>query len=117
VDGSCNPYLAATVILAAGLDGIEHKTDPGEPNTDNLYEVPAAEIARRGIRTLPANLLDATRNLAADPVLRAALGRVPRDDGSCEDYVDYFVRVKQKEWYDYHSQVADWEINRYLTLF
>lgn len=117
VDGSCNPYLAATVIIAAGLDGIENKTDPGEPNTDNLYEVPAEEIERRGIRTLPANLLDATRNLAADPVLRSALGRVPLDDGGDEDYVDYFVRVKQREWYEYHSQVADWEIQRYLTLF
>ena len=112
VDGSCNPYLAATVILAAGMDGIENKIDPGEPNVDNLYEVPAEEIARRGIRTLPGNLLDATRNLAADPVLRAALGPVVG-----EDYVDYFVRVKQREWAEYHSRVADWEIERYLTLF
>jgi glutamine synthetase len=112
VDGSANPYLAATVILAAGLDGIDNKIDPGEPNTDNLYEVPAAEIERRGIATLPANLLDATRNLAADPVLRSALGPVVG-----EDYVDYFVRVKQREWAEAHSQVGEWEIRRYLTLF
>src|ERR671928_236775 len=40
IDGSCNPYLAATVVLAAGLDGIQNKLDPGEPNSENLYTVP-----------------------------------------------------------------------------
>jgi glutamine synthetase len=112
VDGSCNPYLAASVVLAAGLDGVERKVDPGEPNMDNLYEVSEEEIRRRGIGILPGNLLDATRNLAEDDVLRGALGRVVD-----EDYVDYFVRVKQKEWAEYHEQVSDWEIRRYLTLF
>jgi glutamine synthetase len=112
VDGSCNPYLAATVILASGVDGIEGKLDPGEPNMDNLYEVPEAEIERRGIPVLPSNLLDATRNLAQDRVLRRALGPVVG-----EDYVDYFVRVKQREWAEYHEQVSDWEISRYLSLF
>jgi glutamine synthetase len=112
VDGSCNPYLAATVILASGLDGIQNKIDPGSPNTENLYEVPEPEIARRGIGTLPGNLLDATRNLAGDPVLRAALGPVVG-----EDYIDYFVRVKEREWADYHQRVTDWEIENYLTLF
>jgi glutamine synthetase len=112
VDGSCNPYLAATVILAAGLDGIERRLDPGEPNRDNLCEVPAAELRRRGIAALPDTLLDATRNLARDEVLREALGR-----GAGEDYVDYYVRVKEREWSDYHMQVSDWERERYLTLF
>jgi glutamine synthetase len=112
VDGSCNPYLAATVILAAGLDGIDHKIDPGPPNTENLYEVPEDELRRRGITTLPGNLLDATRNLAADPVLREALGPVIG-----EDYVDYYIRVKQREWDEFHQRVTDWEIDNYLTLF
>ena len=112
VDGSCNPYLAATVIVAAGLDGIDRKLDPGEPNHDNLYEVGEDEIRRRGIATLPGNLLDATRNLAGDQVLREALGPVVG-----EDYVDYYVRVKQREWAEYHEQVTDWEIRKYLTLF
>jgi glutamine synthetase len=112
VDGSCNPYLAATVVIAAGLDGLERKLDPGEPNCDNLYEVPEEEIRRRGIGILPGNLLDATRNLATDTVLREALGPVVG-----EDYVDYYVRVKQREWAEYHEQVSDWEIRQYLTLF
>src|SRR5713226_9724457 len=70
IDGATNPYLAATVVLAAGLDGIENKLDPGEANMDNLYELSEEELGRRGITTLPANLLDATRNLQADDVLR-----------------------------------------------
>ena len=112
VDGSCNPYLAATVVLASGLDGIENKIDPGEPNRDNLYDVPLDEIRRRGIALLPSNLLDATRNLATDDVLRKALGETDRGD-----YIDYFVKVKQAEWNEYHEQVTDWETNRYLGLF
>jgi len=112
IDGAANPYLAATVILAAGLDGIENKLDPGEPNLGNMYETPEDELQRRGIELLPANLLDATRNLAQDDVLREALGRAID-----EDYVDYFVRVKQAEFREYHEQVTDWELKRYLSLF
>lgn len=112
VDGSCNPYLAATVILAAGLDGIENKLDPGEPNLDNMYEVPEEELRRRGIDILPGNLLDATRNLAQNDVLREALGKA-----GDEDYVDYFVGVKQREWKGYHEQVTDWEVEKYVALY
>jgi len=111
VDGATNPYLTATVILAAGLDGIENKLDPGEPNLSNMYEVPEPELKRRKIDVLPSNLLDATRHLEKDEVLRDALGRAID-----EDYVDYFVRVKQREWKAYHDQVTDWEVKKYLTL-
>jgi glutamine synthetase len=111
IDGGCNPYLAATVVLAAGLDGIERSLDPGEPNSGNMYELKAAEIERAGIGILPSNLLDATRELERDDVLRAALGR-----GTDEDYVDYYVRVKRREWASYHEQVSAWELDRYLTL-
>src|SRR2546423_2713537 len=72
IDGSCNPYLAATVILAAGVGGIENKLDPGEPNTGNLYTTSADELAASGVEMLPANLLDATRELERDDVLREA---------------------------------------------
>jgi glutamine synthetase len=112
IDGSCNPYLAATVVLAAGLDGIENKLDPGEPNSDNLYAIPYAELRARGLDTLPGNLLDATEELERDDVIRTALGRA-RD----EDYVDYYLRVKRDEWNRYHEQVTPWEIQEYLTRF
>ncbi len=112
IDGAANPYLAATVILAAGLDGIDHKTDPGEPNDDNMYEVPEAELKRRGIELLPGNLLDAVRNLRQDEVLREALG-----PARGEDYIDYFCDVKEREWKEFHEGVSDWEVKKYLSLF
>jgi len=113
VDGSCNPYLAATVILAAGLDGIEKKLPAGEPTgAINLHELPPAEVEAMGIRMLPANLLEATRELERDDVIRAALG-------SCasEDYADYYARVKRAEWDRAHSEITAWELERYLQLF
>jgi glutamine synthetase len=112
VDGSCNPYLAATAVLAAGLDGIERGLDPGEPNSLNLYETDEAQRRELGIDVLPANLLDATRELERCDVLRAALGRA-RD----EDYVDYYVSCKRREWRQAHEQITQWELDRYLQLF
>jgi glutamine synthetase len=112
VDGSCNPYLAMTAILAAGLDGIEHQTDPGPVNEENLYTLSPDQLASRGIELLPANLLDATRHLEHSDVLRTAFGNT----GS-EDYTDYYIKTKQEEWAAYHEQVTPWEVTRYLTLF
>jgi glutamine synthetase len=112
IDGACNPYLAATVILAAGMDGIENKLDPGDPNSGNLYTKSPEELEKAGVETLPVNLLEAMRELERDDVLREALGR-----GRDEDYVDYFVKVKHDEWMRYHEQVTPWELREYLTRF
>jgi glutamine synthetase len=112
VDGSCNPYLAATVVLAAGLDGIERGLDPGEPTVRNMYETSEAEREAMGVETLPANLLDATRELEGDDVIRAALGSTGE-----EDYADYFIRRKRREWQAAHEQITQWEIDRYLQLY
>jgi len=112
VDGSCNPYLAATAMLAAGLDGIERRLDPGEPNSANLYELSPEQRASQGIETLPANLLDATRELERCGILRDALGKTR--DG---DYLDYYVEVKRREVQAAHEQITQWELDRYLQLF
>ena len=112
IDGSCNPYLAASVVLAAGLDGIENKLDPGDPNSGNMYTTSEDELKKRGVELLPGNLLDATRELEQDDVIRQALGR-----GKDEDYADYYIRVKRDEWRSYHEQVTPWEIKEYLTRF
>jgi glutamine synthetase len=113
VDGSCNPYLGAAAVLAAGLDGIERGLEPGEPTTEhNLHELTEEHRAELGVELLPANLLDATRELEKCDVMRKGLGHTGR-----EDYVDYFVRVKQQEFQDWHDQVSQWEVDRYLQLF
>ena len=112
IDGSCNPYLAAAAVLAAGLDGLERKLDAGEPNGENLYAASYADNVAKGLRTLPSTLLEAITELEADAVLRDALGK-----GRDEDYVDYYVRVKRDEWFRYHEQVTPWELREYLTRF
>jgi glutamine synthetase len=112
VDGSCNPYLAATALLTAGLDGVERELDAGDPNAANLYTMDAAAREAAGIELLPGNLLDATRELERCDVLRTGLGRTANGD-----YLDYFVEVKRREVQAAHEQVTQWELDRYLQLY
>jgi glutamine synthetase len=112
VDGACNPYLASAAMLIAGLDGIERELDPGDPNERNLYTLSDADRAAAGIDVLPGNLLDATRELERDEVLRAGLGQA-----GGRPYVDYFVEVKRGEVQAAHEQITAWELERYLQLF
>ena len=112
IDGSANPYLAATAILAAGLDGIERKLDPGAQNTANLYTATPQEIRRKRIKSLPTTLADATVALRKDAVLRDWFGHT-----GTEHYSDYFADTKLSEFQEWHSHVSQWEVDRYLTLF
>ncbi len=111
-DGAANPYLAAAALLGCGIDGIDTKANPGEPNLENLYTLSPDEIKERKIKTLPANLLDAVRAVEQCAPIRDWLGSM---DG--RSYLDYFAEVKREEWQDFHSTVSDWELRRYLTLF
>ena len=111
-DGAANPYLMFAAMLACGLDGIDGALDPGEPNTVNLFNLSADEVADRGIVTLPPTLLHAAENLASNEVLGAGLGVTA--DGP---YRDYFASVKAEEFLEHHHQVTAGEIDRYLTLF
>lgn len=108
VDGAANPYLACTALLAAGLDGIDHRIDPGEANHDNLYELPEEELRRRNIGFLPTTLREALDCLQHDEVLTRALGI---------GYADYYVRVKLEEWRNYHQTISRWELDHYLVNF
>ena len=107
-DGAANPYLAMAALLAAGLDGIESKADPGKRNNENLYEVPEEELRRRGIDFLPATLSEALDCLEKDEVVKTALG---------EEYAAYYLRVKREEWRQYHCSVSAWETDHYLGLY
>lgn len=112
VDGSANPYLAIAAQIAAGLDGVDRGLDPGDPNTENLYEMDPDEVAARGIRSLPITLLHAVEELVTDDVLRQGLGTTPQGD-----YIDYYAAVKRREFTDWHAAVTDAEVNQYLSLF
>jgi glutamine synthetase len=107
VDAAANPYLACAAMLAAGLDGIDHRVDPGVPSHDNLYEVPWGELQARGIGHLPPTLHAAVEALSQDEVVRNSLGA---------DYADYYIQVKTEEWESYHNSVSQWELDRYLNV-
>lgn len=107
-DASCNPYLAATLVLAAGLDGIREGLDPGEAQEDNLYELSPAELAARGIAELPRTLDEAVRAFAEDPFVEEVLGSGLRDE---------FIACKSEEWRQYHQRVSQWEIDHYARLY
>jgi glutamine synthetase len=105
-DPSCNPYLAFTAMLAAGLDGVEKKLKPpAHVNNVDVYHLTPEEVAARGIPILPGSLAEALMELEKDPVLQAALG---------SDLYEAFRRAKWAEWDDYRIHVTDWEIERYL---
>jgi glutamine synthetase len=108
VDGAANPYLASTVLLAAGLDGIKHKLDPGAKNTRNLYTVPEAQLKADKIEFLPTTLKDALDYLEQDEVLREALGF---------EYSEMYLRAKRDEWNAYHRSVSQWELDNYITVY
>ncbi len=95
-DGAANPYLLQAGILAAGLDGIANKADPGARLDINMYTDGHTVDARR----LPLNLLDAMRALRSSEALRSALGA---------SFVDSFCKLKQTEWDDYARHLTQWE--------
>ena len=107
-DSSCNPYLAAAMLLAAGLEGIREGLDPGPPNLVNAYRLTPEERAARGLTTLPRNLGEAIEAFAADPLSREVFG-----DAMAEAYTAF----KRDEWNSFHSSISDWETERYLELF
>lgn len=107
VSAGCNPYLALSAYLAAGLDGIENKIDPGDPNLGNMYERPLREVLESGTKILPQSLWEAVEELRHDDVIKASLGVI----------ADEFIDLKTKEWETYDGQVTQWEIDEYLTFF
>ncbi len=102
MDGAANPYLMQAGILAAGLDGIENKRDPGKRHDVNMYEE-GHKI--KGLKKLPLNLLDAVRKTQASKSLKAALG---------EDLVDSYCKLKMEQWNSYTKSISQWEYDNTL---
>lgn len=108
VDMSCNPYLAAALILAAGLEGIREGLDPGKPHGENMYQHSEDELKSMGVSHLPRSLEEATDAFETDPLARSVFG--PLMHGA-------FVKYKRDEWEAYHTHVSQWELDRYLKFF
>jgi glutamine synthetase len=103
-----NPYLAAAMMLGAGLNGIEEDIDPGDPFDLNMYGLSDKELEKLKVEQLPRTLLEAVEAFDADPLSAQVMGAELKQS---------FVDLKTKEWWDYHTHVSDWEIDNYLTKF
>jgi glutamine synthetase len=106
-DPACNPYLTFSVMLAAGLDGIEKKYKLPEPIEENVFEMGAEARKKRGIGTLPGSLSEAISYAEGSKLLRETLG---------EHVFHTFITNKKIEWDLYRTQVTDYEIKRYLPI-
>ena len=104
-DPACNPYLAFSVMLAAGLDGIERNLQPPEPLNENAFAMSDERRAEMGIGVLPGDLNEAIGLAEQSELVRNALG---------EHVFDSFIRNKRIEWESFRSHVTDFEIDRYL---
>ena len=107
MSSACNPYLSFAAYVTAGMDGVRRKLDPGEPYLGNLYDLGLEEIGRRGIKLLPQSLTESLEELKQDELVQSALGPIYGE----------FAALKEGEWREYHRQVSQWELDRYLTLF
>jgi glutamine synthetase len=108
VDTAMNPYLAAAMMLGAGLNGIEQDLDPGDPLDINMYEQSDEQLEEKKVQLLPRTLLEAVEAFDADPLGEQVMGAELK-----KSYVD----LKSAEWWDFHNQVSSWEIDKYLTKF
>lgn len=105
-DSAMNPHLASALVLAAGLEGIEQKLDPGPSRGyDNLY---ASTEGDSTVRMLPRNLDEATDAFAASSLAKDVFG---------EKMHAAWVEYKRAEWLSYVKHVSDWEVDRYLRQF
>ena len=104
-DPACNPYLAFSVILAAGMKGIREGYElPAEAGA-NLFQMNDADLVKMGIHQLPQSLSDALKIMESSELVAEALG---------EHIFDWFLRNKRHEWMGYKTQVTPYELNRYL---
>jgi glutamate---methylamine ligase len=95
-DGAANPYVMPAAILAAGLDGVARKRDPGKRLDINMY---ADGHTVENVKRLPLNLLDALRALEQSSVLGEALGT----------FVPAYLKLKHQEWNAYSRHLTQWE--------
>jgi glutamine synthetase len=104
-DPSCNPYLAFTVMLAAGLDGLERQLELGPPMEEVEH---GYQAGKQTALPLPGSLFEALQALEADDVLVDALGG---------EVLRLFRSAKSLEWDEYRRQVTQWELDTYLQAY
>ncbi|HIE33831.1 MAG TPA: glutamine synthetase [Candidatus Altiarchaeales archaeon] len=106
-DPACNPYLAFSVMLAAGLKGIEEKLEIPDPIEEDIYEMGEEERKKMGIQTLPSNLLEAIKLTEESDLVIDALG---------DHIFEKLIENKKMEWDKYRTHVSQYEIKEYLPI-
>ncbi|GAB4305643.1 MAG: type I glutamate--ammonia ligase [Myxococcota bacterium] len=107
-DPSSNPYLAMTVMITAGLDGVKRGLTPPPPVNVNVFELSEKERKEYKITSLPGDLSEALNALEKDEIICSALG---------PHILTNFLRLKREEWSEYIAAVHQWELDRYLPLY
>ncbi|HJF11779.1 MAG TPA: glutamine synthetase, partial [Corynebacterium falsenii] len=105
-DSACNPYLAYSVLLAAGLKGVKENYELPAPAEDDVSHMTRRERRAAGFKDLPSDLADALRHMERSELVADALG---------EHVFEYFLRNKWREWYDYQGQITPWELRHNLA--
>ncbi|MFN3217035.1 MAG: glutamine synthetase family protein [Acidimicrobiales bacterium] len=108
LDSAANPYLAYSVLLAAGLRGIEEGYELPPEAEDDMWSLSRAEARAKGIQQLPQDLHEALDRMEQSELVREALG---------EHIFEWFLRNKRAEWAQYQRRVTPFEIERYLPVW
>ena len=106
-DPACNPYLAFSVMLAAGLKGIEEDYELPEPVETDIFEMSAKARDEAGITSLPGSLIEAIEQTEDSALVREALG---------DHIFDAFIANKKIEWDAYRTHVSQYELDKYLPI-
>jgi len=104
-DPTCNPYLSLAAVLAAGMEGIRKKLDPGPPVNKDIFRMSQRERSRLRVDLLPNDLSEAIRAFQKDKFLQTSLG---------SRISSHIIQAKRSEWEEYIGQVHPWELDRYL---
>ena len=104
-DPACNPYLAFSVMLSAGLEGIEKEYQLPQALEKSAHDMTSLELEKQGIESLPGNLWEAIQVTEQSSLVKEALG---------QDVFDNFIENKKIEWDRYSGQISQYELDRYL---
>lgn len=107
-DPTCNPYLAFAMMLNSGLDGVKNNLKAPASTDVDIFEMTAAEKAKAGIASMPANLYEAIQEFRANPIAKETLGT---------HIVEKYIEGKEKEWDSFRVAVTDWELANYLRKY
>ena len=108
IDAACNPYLAILTVLAAGIDGINNKIEPGDSVNVDPHDLPSREKQARRIERLPETLGQAIEALQNNDFLPEILGQA---------FVDEYLNLKRFAWTEYINHISAWETETYVEAF